>query len=339
MPPKFVTRIKRLLEIDLKWARIHGQLMLGFSMAFYDELPLGTDHEVQYSPYRVLNLTVALELVRFGGKQGEVVDLIAQIQGDLSLAFDEANSARPSSERTNVLAIKPSSADSSASEKRGELQIYLALRRVEVTPRGAEYPGEPHSVSERIFDRKLLRGREALHAYIATEVCDSLLDLFVLELSELAVRITFRAHSYDSACARNDVEHRLTKPRHPWTNGQVERMNRTIKEATVRRYNYDDHQQLRWHLEDFIDAYNYGCRLKTRVDSCRSTLSAKPGQPNLHASDSTRPTKCRDQTSSLYVFTHRRRSNHVQPRAAFKNTGYCAGQERPFGSTTSGWPL
>ena len=26
----------------------------------------------------------------------------------------------------------------------------------------------------------------------------------------------------------NDIEHRLTKPNHPWTNGQVERMNRTI---------------------------------------------------------------------------------------------------------------
>ena len=29
----------------------------------------------------------------------------------------------------------------------------------------------------------------------------------------------FRANSFAYACARNDVEHRLTKPRHPWTNG------------------------------------------------------------------------------------------------------------------------
>ena len=28
-----------------------------------------------------------------------------------------------------------------------------------------------------------------------------------------------------STCARNDIDHRLTKPKHPWTNGQVERMN------------------------------------------------------------------------------------------------------------------
>src|ERR671938_183945 len=26
----------------------------------------------------------------------------------------------------------------------------------------------------------------------------------------------FRAHAFEYACARNDVEHRLTKPRHPW---------------------------------------------------------------------------------------------------------------------------
>ena len=34
--------------------------------------------------------------------------------------------------------------------------------------------------------------------------------------------------------AENDIDHRLTKPKHPWTNGQVERMNRTIKDATVK---------------------------------------------------------------------------------------------------------
>ena len=46
-------------------------------------------------------------------------------------------------------------------------------------------------------------------------------------------------------------------------NGQVERMNRTIKEATVKRYHYDSHAQLTAHLHDFINAYNYGRRLKT----------------------------------------------------------------------------
>jgi transposase InsO family protein len=44
----------------------------------------------------------------------------------------------------------------------------------------------------------------------------------------------FRAHAFELACAQNDVDHRLTKPRHPWTNGQVERMNRTIKDAQGR---------------------------------------------------------------------------------------------------------
>ena len=39
-------------------------------------------------------------------------------------------------------------------------------------------------------------------------------------------------------------------------------MNRTIKEATVKRYHYDSHDQLRQHLQLFIDAYNYGRHLK-----------------------------------------------------------------------------
>ena len=73
----------------------------------------------------------------------------------------------------------------------------------------------------------------------------------------------FWAHAFEYACAQLGIEHRLTKPKHPWTNGQVERMNRTIKDATVKRYHYDDHDQLRRHLADFVAAYNFGRRLKT----------------------------------------------------------------------------
>ena len=70
-------------------------------------------------------------------------------------------------------------------------------------------------------------------------------------------------HMFDMRCRENGIEHRLTKVKHPWTNGQVERMNRTIKEATVKRFHYDDHRQFEAHLADFVAAYNFGRRLKT----------------------------------------------------------------------------
>ncbi|SIS78217.1 Integrase core domain-containing protein [Insolitispirillum peregrinum] len=40
-------------------------------------------------------------------------------------------------------------------------------------------------------------------------------------------------------------------------------MNRTIKEATVKRYHYDSHHKFEEHLGDFIGAYNFGRCLKT----------------------------------------------------------------------------
>jgi Integrase core domain len=81
---------------------------------------------------------------------------------------------------------------------------------------------------------------------------------------------------FDMRCKEHGIEHRLTKIKYPWSHedqktargivfpngGQVKRMNRTIKDATVKRFHYDDHEQLRRHLADFIDAYNFGQRLK-----------------------------------------------------------------------------
>jgi transposase InsO family protein len=71
------------------------------------------------------------------------------------------------------------------------------------------------------------------------------------------------AHDFEHACARADIDHRTSRPTNPWTNGQVERMNRTIKDATVKRFHHESHEQLRRHLADFITAYNFGRKWKT----------------------------------------------------------------------------
>jgi transposase InsO family protein len=67
---------------------------------------------------------------------------------------------------------------------------------------------------------------------------------------------------FDMVCEANDIEHRPTKPNHPRTNGQIERMNRTIKAATVKRFHCESQDQLRTHLADFLAAYNFARRLK-----------------------------------------------------------------------------
>jgi len=78
-----------------------------------------------------------------------------------------------------------------------------------------------------------------------------------------------RPMRFDMICDANGVEHLLTKPNHPWTNGQVERMNRTIKEATVKRHHYESHDQLRTRLYDFLAAYNFTRRFTPYEYICK----------------------------------------------------------------------
>jgi transposase InsO family protein len=67
---------------------------------------------------------------------------------------------------------------------------------------------------------------------------------------------------FDLVCRRNGIEHRLTKPYHPWTNGQADRMIRSIKETTVRAFHYEDIWAMRRHVADYLAAYNFAKQLK-----------------------------------------------------------------------------
>ena len=60
--------------------------------------------------------------------------------------------------------------------------------------------------------------------------------------------VHFRGHAFDRLCSVHGIEHWLTRPNHPWTNGQVERMNRTIKDPAVKRDLHDSHNQRKWAL-------------------------------------------------------------------------------------------
>ena len=71
-----------------------------------------------------------------------------------------------------------------------------------------------------------------------------------------------KCNAFDAVCIDHNIKHQLTLPYHPWTNGQVKRMNRTIKEATVKKYYYQTHDKLKEHLQRFIEAYNYANQLK-----------------------------------------------------------------------------
>ena len=42
----------------------------------------------------------------------------------------------------------------------------------------------------------------------------------------------------------------------PWTNGQAERMNRTVKDATIKVFHYPDLESLKAHILAFVKAYN-----------------------------------------------------------------------------------
>jgi len=69
-------------------------------------------------------------------------------------------------------------------------------------------------------------------------------------------------HIFDRVCREHGIGHKLTKPYHPWTNGQAERMNRTVKEATVKAFHYPDLEALEAHVLAFVTAYNFAKHLK-----------------------------------------------------------------------------
>jgi transposase InsO family protein len=71
-----------------------------------------------------------------------------------------------------------------------------------------------------------------------------------------------RGHPFVKICEDQQIEHRTTLVKHPWTNGMVEAMNKKIKANTIKRFHYDSVEALKEHLYAYILNYNFNLKLR-----------------------------------------------------------------------------
>ena len=136
----------------------------------------------------------------------------------------------------------------------GKLQLFVVIDR---TSKFAY--AEVHTAANKMIAAQFLRN---LIAAVPYKLHTVLTDNGIQFTNRTRDQYAFH-HIFDRVCQEHGMAHRLTKTNQPWTNGQVERMNRTLKGATVRQYYYQTHQHLKAHLHAFQLAYNFAKRLKT----------------------------------------------------------------------------
>ena len=141
----------------------------------------------------------------------------------------------------------------------GRLHLFVAVDR---TSKFAF--AQLHAKADRPTACAFLKALIAAFPYnLHTVLTDNGIQFAELSKNRAGPSATYRVNHFDQICRAHEIEHRLTEPNHPWTNGQVEQMNRTLEEATVKRFRYQTYDGLKAHLAAFLDAYNFAKRLKT----------------------------------------------------------------------------
>ena len=110
----------------------------------------------------------------------------------------------------------------------GKLYLFVAIDRTSKFAY-AELHDRANRHTATTFLKALL---EAVPYKVHTILTDNGIQFCDLPRHRSGPTARWRTHMFDLMCRQHGIEHRLTKPHHPWTNGQVERM----KEATVQRY-------------------------------------------------------------------------------------------------------
>ena len=120
----------------------------------------------------------------------------------------------------------------------------------------------------------------------------------------------------DVVCNDNNIEHRLTKPGTPKTNGMVERVNNTIKSDTVKKQQYENKILMNDSLIKFLVYYNMYRRhgslrkeldVKTPFEAVVKWFEIKPEIFNEN------PLECKNKILNLQSNIKIKSSYHKQP--------------------------
>jgi transposase InsO family protein len=140
----------------------------------------------------------------------------------------------------------------------GKLFMFLAIDRVSKFAHVAF-----HDANTKLNGAAFLREVVATFPYaIHTVLTDNGMAFADLPKYRDGPTARWMGHIFDRVCREHGIEHKLTRPYHPWTNGQAERMNRTVKDATVKAFHYPDLDSLKAHVLAFVAAYNFAKHLK-----------------------------------------------------------------------------
>ena len=165
---------------------------------------------------------------------------------------EEASSKRKAFKETKIGYVHIDSAQFRSAE--GKTHMFLAINRV-----SKFVYVEFHPTAEMATGGAFMRNVIKAFPY---QIHTVLTDNGVAFTKNASTKWDGMRHVFDRACDEHGIEHRLTKPYHPWTNGQAERMNRTVKDATVRAFHHETTQALCAHVLAFVAAYNFAKHLK-----------------------------------------------------------------------------
>jgi hypothetical protein len=176
-------RLKHLLEIDREGAPFGKEVFRRARVhALSSSAPEGTGVDIDFSAFDAFCIAIALDLLRTGFKQSEVMILMGRIRGLLEQPFQQILE-NPPPRRPHGNKVEPQPA------RHADRHVFLVVERVEASERHAEYATGKYARVPLNIEPRVFVGVPALSDYMAT-MDHVFRRAIVVEIAQIAARLT-----------------------------------------------------------------------------------------------------------------------------------------------------